>query len=689
MATEFALEALRPPEHVGICEAAERYRFLNIAGAFHGKYSVDTTPYLREVMDSMRDRTLDSVIFVGPAQTGKTDLFLNWVCYSVMSDPADMLLVEKSQTSARDFSKRRLGRLLQHSKAIGGKLLGGAHSDNVFDKQFLSGMLVTLSWPSISELSGRPIGRVFLSDFDRMPTSIDGEGNGYDLARKRTQTFSNPMTVCESSPGFSITDPKWIRSSLHEAAPCEGILALYNRGDRRRWYWKCPHCAEWFEPDFSLLRYEKNTDPLTAGESAMMLCPKCGFLLQPAHKPACNLAGRWVKDGQWLSSDDQLHGVAHRSRIGSYWLKGVCAAFASWSTLVSRYETALEEFTRTGSQEALRSCTNTDLGEPYLIRGGETSHTADEIKARALPSEDDKPTVPEWTRFLIATVDIQRNRFVVQITGVGPREGGWRMHVVDYWPIVKSNRLDDEDEHRWVRPAAYAEDWFLLRDQVLEKRYPIHGSPGSTMGVAWLGYDTGGAEGVTTNAYGFYREMKRTGAGAHTRLFPLKGDSTPNAPRARIAFPDSGRKDRNAKSRGEIPVLMLNPNVLKDAISGMIDRAAEDSDRTFSWHDALPDAFFEELVAEHRDSKGWTCPRGKRNEAWDLSYYTLGLCVHLKVDRISWDAKLAPMWARPHETNPFVELAAAQEDQPVRSTKQVAKKADEPSSFGKFAENLA
>ena len=58
----------------------------------------------------------------------------------------------------------------------------------------------------------------------------------FDLARARTRTFgANGTTFAESSPGFEVKDPKWIRQSAHEAPPCEGILALYNRGDRRRW----------------------------------------------------------------------------------------------------------------------------------------------------------------------------------------------------------------------------------------------------------------------------------------------------------------------------------------------------------------------------------------------------------------------------------------------------------------------
>ncbi|MCM4841582.1 phage terminase large subunit family protein, partial [Escherichia coli] len=66
---------------------------------------------------------------------------------------------------------------------------------------------------------------------------------------KRTTTFmSSGMTLVESSPGRDVKDVKWRRTSPHEAPPTTGILSLYNRGDRRRWYWPCPHCGEYFQP---------------------------------------------------------------------------------------------------------------------------------------------------------------------------------------------------------------------------------------------------------------------------------------------------------------------------------------------------------------------------------------------------------------------------------------------------------
>lgn len=77
---------------------------------------------------------------------------------------------------------------------------------------------------------------VALTDYDRFPEDIDGEGDGFSLASKRTTTFmSAGMTLAESSPGRDIRDPRWRPSTPHEAPPATGILSLYNRGDRRRY----------------------------------------------------------------------------------------------------------------------------------------------------------------------------------------------------------------------------------------------------------------------------------------------------------------------------------------------------------------------------------------------------------------------------------------------------------------------
>jgi phage terminase large subunit GpA-like protein len=583
----------------------------------------------------------------GMVPTHNTEITLNWINHSVICDPMDMIVYDKSQVSARDFSKRRVDRMHRHSPEVGARMIQKADADNVFDKIYKSGMILTLSWPSIAELSGRPVGRVAQVDYDRMPEDVDGEGSPFDLGRKRTTTFgSSAMTLAESSPGYEITDTKWMRRTPHEAPPSKGILSLYNRGDRRRWYWHCEHCREWFEPEFSLLKWVEKEDAVATAKSVHLMCPHCQVLIPPSDKARMNRQGRWVSEGLKIRRDGSLEGTPVRSDIISYWLKGPAAAFAPWHTLVSRYLAAEQEFLRTGSQEALKATVNTDQGEPYYPRGTQSERLPDALKELAIDLP--KHVIPETVNFLIATADVQKNRWEIQITGVGPG-APFALTVIDRFPIVKSKRLDDEGDPLWVKPAAFLEDWALLETEVLEKRYETH--DGGSMGVAFLGCDSGGREGVTEKAYDWFRQLRKKGAGEHNRVFLIKGDHTPASPRTRISYPDSARKDRKAAARGEIPVLLLNVNMLKDQMQNMLER----NDTTIpaitypAW---LPDDWFNEMCAERRTVKGWENPRKARNEAWDLTNYAIGICVHKKVDRLNWEDP--PAFAAQSEKNPYL-----------------------------------
>lgn len=577
--------------------------------------------------------------------THNTDSILNWLLHTVICSPADFILYQTSQSVARDFSKRRVERLHRHSPAMKERLSPRSDDNNVFDLKYRSGMLFTLSWPTINELSGRPVGRVALTDYDRMPENVDGEGSPFDLARTRTRTFGSfAMTFAESSPGFEVERASWVPSTPHEAPPTKGILALYNRGDRRRWYWPCVHCGEFYEPDFHLLVYPDTTDIIEAAEQAKMACPHCGGMMDPGDKAAVNRRGVWLKDGQRIRADGTVVGEGPRSDIASFWLKGVAAAFADWKTLVTNYLKAVQEFERTGSQEALKSTVNTDQGLPYLPRGLGQERLPEELKGRAtaLP----QAVVPEGVRFLNATVDVQANRFSVQVTGT--LAGGDKV-VIDRFEIIKSQRYDEDGERLWLKPGAYPEDWEVLIPQVLDRSYPLGDGSGRRMMLRMVGCDSGGKGGTTANAYAFYRRLKRDGK--HKRFRLIKGTSNEAAPRAAIGYPDAQKKDKLADARGDIPVLFLQVNKLKDQLNNMLDRT-EPGGGMVIFADWLPDEFFTELTVEVRTPKGWENPKKYRNEAWDHLVYDLGLCSIMRADNFDWDNP--PTWAGEWDGNPLV-----------------------------------
>lgn len=643
-----AAHIFRKADRLSVTDVAEQYVMIKRLGARSEPWNRERTPYMVEPQNLLSSRELSAVIFAGPAQSGKTEsLVLNYIAYSVIQDPMDMILFNPTQQAARDFSVRRIDRLNFNSPMMKERLLRSKSGDNKQAKLYSSGMILSLSWPTVSEMAGKPAGRIALTDYDRMDDNVGDEGSPFDLAYMRTTTFGSlAMTVAESSPSRPVTDPRWIPSSPHEAPPTTGILALYNRGDRRRWYWACVRCCDYFEGKFSHLKWDDKENSLDAADTVRMLCPTCGHAMYPGDRPVMQEFGVWLKDGQSIDQQGNVVGRAPRTNIASFWLNGVAAGFQSWPQLVVKFLNAQREFTATGSEEALKQFYNNDLGEPYRSKAEELMRLPEILQARA----EVFPQIPEGVRFLVAAVDVQKNAFVVQVHGIGPGTP-YDITIVDRFSIMKSGRYDNDGDRLWVKPGTFQEDWELLVNEVMLKTYPVEDGSGKVMTVKMTLCDSGGRAGVTTNAYEFYRSLRRRGLSPRFHL--VKGEGRWSSPRAHVEYPDQGRKDRLAAARGDVPVLMLNSNILKDALHNRLD-SIEPGKGMIRFPDWLPDWFYKELCVERRTEKGWEATRGIRNEAWDLLYYTLGGCASqiLLVEKIDW--LNPPSWADIWSRNPLV-----------------------------------
>ena len=652
-------EAVRPAERLTVSQSAEKYRYINNPGSYVGKWDNSIAPYLTEIQDETMSEDKTGVIFAGPARCGKSDIFFNLLNHTAICDPADMMLIHMTQNTARDWSIGDLRKVFRDTKPLGSRVVPGRQNMNVHDVRFLSGMRLLIKWPSIAELSGKTIQRLWLMDMDRMPLDIDKNGSPYDLAKKRAETFGRyGMTVAESSPGFTVEDPAWKPKEMHEAPPTQGILSLYNRGDRRRWYWECPHCHKAFEPDFKLLHWPDSADHLEAAEQAWMSCPRCDGRIyhdennadKTPGKNELNQGGKWVKAGQVWVPREGLYGTALRSDTASFWLKGPAAWAATWKNLVYRYLKAYEEYEKTGAEEALKTTTNVDQGDPYTPKKAQSDRLPEDIKNRA--ENWPEQTVPNGVRFLIATIDVQKNRFVVQVHGIGV---GGDIYVIDRYEIKKSERTDEDGERLWVKPGSYLEDWKLLVPQVMEKTYPLADGSGRRMGIKATGCDSAGKEGVTKTAYDFWRWLRDEcdNRDLVRRFLLTKGGSSKTAPRVQISYPDTERKDRHAGARGEVPVLFINTDTVKDQLNAMLDRTDALGGRVVfpKW---LPDWFYGELTVEIKTPSGWKNPSDKRNESWDLLVYCIAICLSklVKLEQIDWQSP--PSWAEEFDDNDFV-----------------------------------
>ena len=651
-----ASEMVRPPERLTVSEAATKYRYLDNPGSYVGKWPNEKTPYLIEPMDTRSSLDFTGMIFVGPARTGKSDMFFNWLTSTAICDPADMMIVQMTKDVGRDWSIGDLAKMLRHSSDVGSRLIPGRQNDNVHDKRFKSGMRLLIKWPTITELSGKTLPRVWFADYDRMEDDIAKEGPPFDLGRKRTQTFKRfGMTVAESSPGREVEDPKWVARTPHEAPPTKGILGLYNRGDRRRWYWRCLQCRHAFEPDFDLLNYPDSKDMWEASQMVTMKCPHCGFDHDPSMKPELQehiRNARWVKDGMLWHPDGSLTGRPIRTDIASFWMKGPAAAFQDWTSLVFSFLQAQQAYDDTGDEGPLKKTTTADQGKPYTRKAADSNRLPEELKDRAIDwgGSADDPVVPDGVRFLIATVDVQIHSFVVQIHGISI---GGDVSLVDMFKIRKSERVDDDGDHHRLDPASYLEDWDLLIEKVIERTYPLADGSGRRMAIKKTGCDSGGAAGVTSNAYKFWRSLRDSEAGHHRRFLLVKGETPKSAPRTRLTYPDTQRKDRNSGARGDVPVLLIHSNLMKDQIAGMLGRTDPGLGMVNFpiWAESW---LYTQLTAEIRTAKGWENPRKKRNEAFDLLAYCMAICLQpdIKIERIDWDRP--PGWASDWDSNDLV-----------------------------------
>lgn len=648
--------AFKPPKRMSVSQGAAKSLVLKRPGTAATNWSLDSTPYMAEPMDLLASRVHSAVCFVGPAQSGKTaGLGEGWITHAVTNDPGDMLVVQMTEGKAREYSKQRVDRMIENSPNLLALMATSARADNTHDKQFKHGMWLKIAWPTVTNLSSTSYRYVFLTDLDRMPDDLDGEGDPFTLATARIRTFLSRGMVCaESSPGHSITDPNWTKATPHEAPPCKGIIGIYNRGDRRRWYWKCGDCRDWFEAapgvglfnlpsERELLEVVRTADlTVLAKHHSSVVCPHCGSMIEYRHRFGMNQRGRWLRDGQMLTADDEVVGEGMNSRIASFWLGGVAAGYQDWEGLLVKHLQGLREYGMTGSETTLQVTVNTDQGMPYLPR-----YLAEARGNRVSPSERTEKdmqqfVVPDQTRCVVASVDVQGgvdSRFIVQVHAVGPHMEQW---LVTRYEIKKSpTRMGMGDEFAQIDPANHPEDWDALTEKVVRATFRTS-DPEREIRVKMTVVDSGGEAGATPNAYAWYRRIRKLGLHSRVRLY--KGGSVKNAP----AIKETLVGARKPGEKGDVPLLICNTNLISDGVDAGLKRQ-EPGPGFIHFPSWLSPAFFDELGAEVRINGIWTKHK-KRNESFDLCRMIRVGMLSLGLDKIVNWARV-PTWLAPLAEN--------------------------------------
>ncbi|MBU2941061.1 phage terminase large subunit family protein [Shimia thalassica] len=649
-----ALPLLDPPSRISVSDAAERNVRIQVQGAWQN-FDRMTTPYMVEPSDTSQSRLFKMGAFLGPSQSGKTKMLETVAFHAVTSDPGPVLIIHMTRQSRDVWVEEKLDPSILNSPAIFDRI-GKGRDDSTFSRKRFRGMRLTIGYPTSTILSGGTYRMVLITDIDHIPLVMGGkdnpEGSPGRMALQRIKSYlSRGFVLLEGSPAYPSLDPNYkpSKEEPHKLPPVEGgIASYYNQGTRGRWFWECKDCGEEFEPCFDQLHYNAELSPGAAGEMAEMECPHCHTLVAHRHKMEFNRDALFGRGGWRHEAEDgslcELHDEAiRRTSTASWALNGAAATFANWNELVTNWLEAKKRLEDLGDHVELAGVTYTEIGLPYQAEKDEDENELSLQFLKDHLQDAVRGVAPEWTRFVVVSIDVQGSYFPVQITAYGE---GNRSQVVDRVDLTvppegaPNAAADEHGNRRRLDPGRYLEDWDVLKPYA-NLVVPV---AGANYGLRPIGtvVDFHGGPGVSDNAEAFWKARKKAGQGS--RWFLSRGQGGWKTPfRVKYEAPERGSNGKTARS---IMLLTIATDRLKDTMHSALKKASGGVGALYlpSWMKD-DDNMLGEFIAEERSGRtGWSKKPGVvRNEGTDVTVQSRALAEHKKLLKIDWAAP--PKWA--------------------------------------------
>lgn len=444
-------DQLRPKETMTISQWADKYMVLPEGSNEAGRFSSDTIPYQKAIMDAITDPEVVDVAVMSSAQVGKTTIIMCGIAYYIDYEPTTQMLVMPTIYDSEKFSKTRFAQMISDIPQLSSKVADPKtrNSNNtILLKSYPGGSIALGGANSPSSLASDPRRIIWMDEVDRFPESAGGEGNPVKLAEKRATSYWNK---------------KHIKTSTPTIAGRSKIEAAYNKGSMEEWCVECPECGEWQPYRFKRVDFD----------SISMACAGCGVLIPER---------RWKESShKWIA----LH--PERKKAKSFRLNELASPFVDWEEIIENFKDADEKLKRFHDPEDMKVFINTVLGETW----DETEYVDDAVDEDTLESRAEvyAADIPEGVLLLTAAIDVQKDRFEVEIRGWSRNYETWGIYKTE----IYGNLITDEP---WDQLEAYLGQ-------------PLYFEDGSELNVAGFAIDTGGH--FTNQTYKWVKKMKSKG----------------------------------------------------------------------------------------------------------------------------------------------------------------------------------
>ncbi len=394
--TRSQLINLAPPQRLALSAWAEQNLVLPAKlSAEPGRFSLERTPYLREIMDAFTDPSVREITVLSSTQVGKTTLLQAAVGYMIDQAPAPALFVVPTEDDVRGIAGERLRILVDTTPAIARHKTGAANDTRGIVWSF-DRMILKLGWSgSDASLAGMPCQVVFLDELGKYRNPRGGlASDRVQLARERTRTFRRTRKIIKTSTPD-------VESDL--------INREFLRSDQRRYYVPCPHCGHFApfvfhrEDDGHRFRFAddvRDPEQIRAQRLAWFECRQCTKrIAQDQHKAVMVSRGVWCPEGSTVSLEGRIEGAAAASGHRGF------AIWAAYSPFVDWWEIAAEWLTAQGDLELMKSFINDVLGQPWVDRTADVR--IEDVRERAVTYE--LRTVPAEVGLITTGIDVQKD----------------------------------------------------------------------------------------------------------------------------------------------------------------------------------------------------------------------------------------------------------------------------------------
>ncbi len=401
------------------------------------EWDVSETPYLAEILQLLRpDDPCTSIAVRKSAQVGFTIVAVVWLGYVIDVCPTKMMAVFPTIELAEEFNSEKLDPIIEESAALSRKVLPprsrSSKGSTMKRKRFRGGSLSLAGRNSSKSLRMKTVKYLFCDEIDDWEKDLAGQGDPMKMADARQKAFH------ESG------DYKKLEGSTPTIKGESRIDEAFEKGDRRFWMVRCPHCDGEQRLVFKNLKFEK-----TYPHRARYQCEHCGVLIEHHHKRRMVVNGRWVatKPGP--------------GRPPSFHIDALSSLLTTWDEIAKEFVDAKDD------PKKLKVFVNTTLGEAWEERGNAPDHE----RLLALREEYEFRTIPPGAVVVTCGADVQLAGIYYEAVAWGPGKTSWSVDI----GFLPGNTTDPAD------PV-----WKAL-DELRGRKYPD--AYGNARGIDAFGID--------------------------------------------------------------------------------------------------------------------------------------------------------------------------------------------------------